>query len=180
MYGLWQLHATINLILTMHAHTEVIRLSQISISATSSTFTAKFTKLDSVTFNQQGSTTTLSNSSSAIVNSEDNILAYRPNFQNPSRSNLATIFVHVEAIYPCATEYHHISCKLFPNEDDGFRRGRTIVEAMDIDWGIFNGTTYAFALEGCSRITTACYASCYTYVFTLMCLVPSSVCSNTQ
>ena len=162
-----------------NAHTKVIRLSRITISATSSTFTAQFTKLDSVTFNLQGSTTTISNSSSAAT-SGGNILAYRPNYLDPSQSNLGTIFVHVEAVYPCATSHSQISCKLLPNEDDGFRRGRAIFEAMDIGFGVFSGTTYAFALEGCSQITTACYASGYSYVFTLMCLVPSSVCSNTQ
>ena len=49
---------------------------------------------------------------------------------------------------------------------------------MDVNFGVFSGTTYAFALQGCSQITTACYLSGYTYVFSLMCLVPSSVCSN--
>ena len=155
-------------------------MSRVTITASNTTFTAKFVELDSVTFNQQGNVTTISTSSSVAVN-VGNILAYRPNYQDPSRSNLATIFIHLEAVYPCVSNYHRISCKLLPNEDDGFRRGRAIFEAMDTtSFGIFSGTTYAFALEGCSQITTTCYTSGYDYEFILMCLVPSSVCSNTQ
>ena len=101
-------------------------------------------------------------------------LAYRPNFRN----GLATILIHVEAVYPCATQYYHISCKLLPSEDDDFRRGKAILEAMDNggNLGVFRGTTYAFALQGCSQINTTCWGTCQ-YHFTLMCLVPSSVCT---
>ena len=105
---------TINFILIKHSCTEVIRLSRVTIRASTTTFTAQFTKLDhSVTFNQQGSTTRISNSSGVAVSSEDNILTYRPNFRN----GLATILIHIEAVYPCATQYYHISCKLLPSED---------------------------------------------------------------
>ena len=161
----------------MHAHTEVIRLSRVTITPSSTTFTATFVKLNSVTFSQQGSTTTIS-TLPGTISSANNILAYRPNFLN----NLAAIFIHLEAVYPCATSSGQISCKLFPNEDDDFRGGQAILEAMDSggDLGVFSGTTYAFALQGCSQINTACYRFGYTYAFTLMCLVPSSVCSNTQ
>ena len=162
----------------MHSRTEVIRLSRVTISASTTTFTAEFTKLDSVTFNQQGSTTRISNSSGVAVSSEDNILAYRPNFRN----GLATILIHVEAVYPCATQYYHISCKLLPSEDDDFRGGKAILEAMDngVNLGVFRGTTYAFALQGCSHINSTCYSSRFAYTFTLMCLVPSNICSNAQ
>ena len=109
-----------------------------------------------------------------------NILAYRPNYRDEFQSNLGTIFIHVEAVYPCATRYQQISCKLFPNEDDGFRGGRAIFEAMDSggNFGVFSGITYAFAIEGCSQINN-CYtvSSGITMTFTLVCLVPSSVCS---
>ena len=80
------------------------------------------------------------------------------------------------AVYPCATE---ITCKLFPNEDDGFRGGRAIFDAMDNggNFGVFSGTTYAFAIEGCSQIDYSCYSSSFLLEFILVCLVPSSVCS---
>ena len=113
--------------------------------------------------------------------SSENILAYRPNYRDEFESNLGTVFVHVEAVYPCATNSRRISCKLFPNEDDGFRGGRAIFEAMDdTNFGVFNETTYAFAIEGCSQINYSCYSSDFTLEYFLVCLVPSSVCSNTQ
>ena len=169
------------IILTLHTLIEVIRLSRVTVRTSTTTLTATFVKLDSVTFNQQGSTTTISTSPSTSATSSGNILAYRPSFQDTFRSNLATIFIHVEAVYPCATQYQQISCKLFPNEDDGFRGGRAIFEAMDggLNFGVFSGTTYAFAIEGCSQINYNCYSSDFTLTFTLVCLVPSSVCSNT-
>ena len=150
-------------------------MSRITISPEASTFTAKFAKLNSVTFRQEGNTTTINSSSGVAVSSGNNILA-------SYRNNLATIFIHVEAVYPCATSSNQISCKLLPNEDDDFRGGQAILEAMDDgrNLGVFSGTTYAFALQECSQISTTCYNSAYNYIFTLTCLVPSSVCSNTQ
>ena len=123
----------------MHAHTEVIRLSRVTIRPSSTTFTATFVKLNSITFNREGSTTMISTSSSVAVSSANNILAYRPNY----RSNLATILIHVEAVYPCATFSYQISCKLLPSEDDDFCGGQAILEAMDDgrNLGVFSGTT---------------------------------------
>ena len=140
---------------SLDAHITVIRLSRVTVQTTTSTFTATFAKRDGVTFDQEGSRTTISTSSNihANITSVNNILAYRPNFQDEFQSNLGTIFIHVEAVYPCATHYQQISCKLFPNEDDGFRGGRAIFEAMEggsTDFGVFGGITYAFAIEGCS------------------------------
>ena len=88
----------------------------------------------------------------------------------------------MEAIYPCATDNSQINCKLFPNEDDGFRGGQAIFEAMDDgqNFGVFNGATYAFAIEGCSQIDYSCYSSSFTLEYILVCLVPNSVCFNTQ
>ena len=156
-------------------------MSRVTIRVTTTnTLTATFAKLNSVTFNQQGSTTRISTSPSRNATS-GNMLAYRPNYQDTFRSNLGTIFVHVEAVYPCATQRHQISCKLFPNEDDGFRGGRAILEAMDdSEFRVFSGTTYAFAIEGCSQISYSCYSSQYILEYTLVCLLSSNVCSNTS
>ncbi len=122
-------------------------------------------------------------STSSNVNAVDdgngNILSYRPNYQDVFRSNLATIFIHMQAVYPCVTNHRQISCTLLPNEEDGFRGGRAIFEAMEYGggFGVFSGITYAFAIEGCSQLNFACYSSTYSLDFTLMCLIPSSVCS---
>ena len=173
----------LNYYYSLKTHITVIRLSQVTVRTTTTTFTATFAKLDSVTFNQEGSRTTISTLSDihGNITSVNNILAYRPNYQDSFQSNLGTIFIHVEAVYPCVTQYQQISCKLFPNEDDGFRGGRAIFEAMDNGrtFGVFNGITYAFAIEGCSQIDYNCYTVSprITLTFTLVCLVPSSVCS---
>ncbi len=161
-----------------NAHIEVIRLSRVIIKTTATTLTITFAKRDGVTFNKEGSTTTIRTSPSSATTTGNNILAYRPNYRDTFRSDLATIFIHVAAVYPCATQYQQISCKLFPNEDDGFRGGRAIFEAMD-DGGNFgfSGATYAFAIEGCSQLNYNCYSSAVSMAFTLVCLVPSSVCS---
>ena len=164
----------------MYAHAKVIRLSRVIVQTTTTTFNVSYVKLDSATFSPQGNTIVISTSSNTHPNiSSGNILAYRPNFRDIFQSNLATIFIHVEAVYPCAPYTHQISCKLFPNEDDGFRGGRAIFEAMDDgrNFQVFNGTTYAFAIEGCSQIDYSCYSSQYFLEFILVCLVPSSVCS---
>ena len=166
--------------LYINAHIKVIRLSQVTVrTATTNTLTATFTKLNSVTFNREGNTTTVSTPSSSSTTSGNYILAYRPNYRDEFQSNLGTIFIHVEAVYPCAIQHHQTSCKLFPNEDDGFCHGRAIFEAMDSggNFGVFSGTTYAFAIEGCSQIRYDCYFSTFTLTFTLVCLIPSSVCS---
>ena len=161
---------------------KVIRLSRVDVTVTKppSTLRVTFAKLDGATFNrEQDSVTTINTSSSSAITSGNYVLAYRPNYRDEFQSNLGTIFIHVEAVYPCATSYHQISCKLFPNEEDGFRGGRAIFEAMDegINFQVFNGTTYAFAIEGCSQINYDCYSSTVVLTFTLVCLVPSSVCS---
>jgi hypothetical protein len=164
----------------MHTLITVIRLSRVTIKTrTNAILTATFVKLDSVTLNWDGNRTVINTSPSRAITSGNYILAYRPNFQDVFRSNLGTIFIHVEAVYPCATQSQQISCKLFPNEDDGFRGGRAIFETMDNGghFLVFNGTTYAFAIEGCPQINYNCYSSSINLAFTLVCLVPSSVCS---
>ena len=154
-------------------------MSEVRVKTRITSLTITFVKLDGVTFNWEGNRTAINTSPSSAITSGNYILAYRPNYQDAFRSNLGTIFINVEAVYPCVSYRHQISCKLFPNEDDGFRGGRAIFEAMDNGghFRIFNGTTYAFAIEGCSQLNYNCYSSTITLTFRLVCLVPSSVCS---
>ena len=80
-----------------------------------SILTISFVKLDGVSFNWEGNRTTINTSPSNAITSGNYILTYRPNYQDVFRSNLGTIFINIEAVYPCV--YHHqITCKLFPNE----------------------------------------------------------------
>lgn len=146
----------------------------------------RFLRLNSTTFAGQGMSTQIDISPSVNTISPDNILAYRPNYNDGHGSNLATIFINLEAVYPCITDYHHISCKLFPSEDDGFRRGRAIFEASDNGGGfrVFGGhsTTYAFALEGCTQLSPYCITNIvsgsarYSMRFALVCFLPSNQC----
>ena len=95
---------------------------------------------------------------------------------------MATILVNLKALYPCIANYNHISCKLFPSEDDGFRGGRAILEASDSGEDfIFGVPTYAFALDGCTHLSSSCFSvpSGYNMDLTLACLLPNSRCSDT-
>lgn len=166
----------------------VIRLSRVAIVVSGGTSVyIRFRRLNSTSFGGQGISTRLDISPSINGLSSDNILAYRPNFYDGHGSNLATIFINLEAVYPCITDYHHISCKLFPSEDDGFRRGRAIFEASDNggNFRIFgaHSTTYAFALEGCTQLSSRCITNIvsarFNMAFTLVCFLPSSQCLST-
>ena len=145
-----------------------------------------FRRLNNVTFAKEGSGTRMNISPSLNNISSDNILAYRPYYNDGHRSNLATLFVNLEAVYPCITHFSHISCKLFPSEDDGFRGGKAILEAGDNggNFRVFGGNsvTYAFALETCTQLTSRCITNRVSprssMAFTLVCLLPSSQCSN--
>ena len=146
----------------------------------------RFRRLNSITFGGQGIATQIDISPSVNTISSDNILAYRPNYYDGHGSNLTTVFINLEAVYPCITHFRHISCKLFPSENDGFRRGRAIFEASDNggNFRVFGGdsTTYAFALEGCTQLSSRCITNTvparFSMEFTLVCLLPSSQCFN--
>ena len=58
------------------------------------------------------------------------------------------LYTHVQLFFS------QISCKLLPSEDDDFRGGQAILEAMDEGSSrvVFSGTIYAFALQGCSQM----------------------------
>lgn len=168
--------------------TSVIRVSHVSVGVgeTITEVYATFQGLDSETFVEQGSATRINISASLSTTSSNNILAYRPNYHDGHGSNLATLFLNLEAIYPCINSYNHVSCKLFPSEDDGFRAGRAIFEASD-NGGDFTNIfgnnyfiTYAIAVEGCRELTSSCTNIPPNYVmgFTLVCLLPSSRCSD--
>ena len=165
----------------------MIRVSRVTIGMdTTVAVYATFQKLNSETFVEQGSKTQINTFPSSNSTSSDNILAYRPSYRDGHGSDLATIFLNLEAIYPCINSSNHVSCKLFSSEDDGFRRGLAIFEAGDSGgtFQIFGGTstvTYAFAVEGCRELTSSCtnIPLGLEMDFTLVCVLPSSQCSGT-
>ena len=150
-----------------------------------STLTVSLQKIHPGTFVRQPVISSMTTSPSTNYTSTDNILAYRHSYQDVHGSGLATIFINLGALYPCVTHSDHISCKLFPSEDDGFRSGRAIFEAGDGDgdFNVFsagNSPVFAFAVEGCSVLTSTCTSIPSTYAtdLVLVCLLPRSRCSN--
>lgn len=107
--------------------------------------------------------------------SSNNLLAYRPNFNDHHGSNLAAFFVNIEEIFPCNPG---VSCSLFTHEEDGFRGGRAVINAGDggNNFPVFSTTTttYGFAFSGCSQMTTSCFPVSTEY--TIVCLLPRSRC----
>ena len=158
----------------------VIRINSIIVTV-SSTLRITFQTLNGESFREEGNISTLNTYTSSNSISNDNIIAYRPAYSDVHRSNLGTVFVNLGRIYPCIGNYRHISCKLFPNEDDGFRGGRAILEAIDYNSGIFSGPgteSYGFAFAGCNQITSNCIRSTHPMNFFLVCILPSSRCSE--
>ena len=140
-------------------------------------------KVNSTTFVRQGDITELTISPGSSSTSSNNMIAYYPNYTDAHRSSLATLFVNLEALYPCVDSHNDISCKLFPYEDDGFRGGRAILESSD-DGGNFEIfgqriATYAFALDGCAQLDSNCYStpSQFSMDLLLVCLLPRSQCT---
>lgn len=104
------------------------------------------------------------------VTSSNNLLAYRPDFQDRHDSGglqLGVIFLNLNGIFPCVPSGVHIPCGLVTMEEDGFFGGRYFVQAADSGnhIQIFGFTepdfvfTYGLAVQGCSQLTADCWPS---------------------
>ena len=65
----------------------------------------------------------ISNPSQAAISS-NNLLAYRPRFNDVHNSNLAGAFINIEGVFPCIQSlpsYYPI-CQAFSEEEDGFQK----------------------------------------------------------
>ena len=122
-------------------------------------------------------------SSSLSVTSPNNLLAYRPRFDDHHDSNLAGIFINLEGVFPCLeslSNYYPICC-VFSEEEDGFRNGRALIDAGDIgnDFRVFNPNsnilTYGIAIQECPELTTSCFPTYHSLSVT--CYLPRGVCS---
>jgi hypothetical protein len=110
--------------------------------------------------------------------SDDNILAYRPNYIRNSGGNTAIAFVNMEAVFPCyqANKIGPV-CQLFTFENDRFQFGKTFIQASDIGnhLHIFSSSkdihvaTYGFGVSGCSTFDQACVPG---FEVSLVCLLP--------
>ena len=107
-------------------------------------------------------------------------LAYRPNYNDIHGSNLAGMFINMEAIFPCIAEISPV-CRIFAFEEDGFNGGHAIIESGDIGNNIqifstsTNIATYGFAIQGCTQMDPTCLRSITQLVIT--CLLPRAQCS---
>ena len=120
------------------------------------------------------------------VISDDNLLAYYPNFRDRHGSGLAGIFINIEGIFPCIADLRKEkilkgpSCKLFTNEEDGFNGGRAIIELGDAGnlelENVFGSRVglYALAISGCPTLTPKCLPLWYQNE--IVCLLPRSIC----
>ena len=69
----------------------------------------------------------------------------------------------------------HITCGRFTNEEDGFNKGRAIVEVGDNgnDLGSIFGSddiaVYGFAIQGCAEFDTDCFPKWY--AINIVCLL---------
>ena len=67
----------------------------------------------------------------------NNFMFYRPWFNDGMGSNLAALFLNLEAIFPCIVSVSRVGayypiCHAFTDEEDGFRGGRSILDTGDI------------------------------------------------
>ena len=117
--------------------------------------------------------------------SANNIIAYRPYFNDSHNSNMAILFFNLEAAFPClrnTIDPPAAACTLFSLEEDGFLGGRSLIQAADVGnhFRVFSQNqhinTFGFGFSGCSTFDTSCVPN-YSFERSLVCLLPSSVCS---
>ena len=123
----------------------------------------------------------LSNPDQAATSS-NNLFAYRPRFSDDHGSNLAAIFINLEGVFPCIQSlsgYVPI-CSTYTEEDDGFRRGKALIDSADAgnQWRVFSSTsntlTYGIAIQDCPEFTPQCFPSHNS--FSYYCLLSTERC----
>ena len=123
---------------------------------------------------------TIANTDNAATSS-DNVVAYRPNYNDAHRSNLGILFINLQALYPCLNGGNiHPACGILTSEEDGFLRGRSIIQAADIgnNFRIFSSTanfeTFGFGFSGCTTFVGTCVSG---FELNLVCLLPRNRCA---
>ena len=108
---------------------------------------------------------------SLSITSSNKLLAYRPRYIDSHGSNLAAIFLNAKKL-TCGSKM----CKILPDEEDGFNKGKAIIEAGDNgnNFRVFNSTTniptYGFAIQDCPEMNLNCLPTWYS--FNIVCYVP--------
>ena len=114
--------------------------------------------------------------------SSNKILAYRPKYKDYHNSRLAGIFVNIKKVFPCLNKIkgsYPPSCTTVTDEEDGFNKGKAIIELGDIgnNVKVFSTKsipTYALAVQGCPKLTTRCLP--LYFEIKVMCFLPRTVC----
>ena len=126
-------------------------------------------------------TLTISDPSQPYTN---NLLAYRPRYNDVHRSGLGAIFINIEGVFPCVAPLSYVPiCSTFTTEEDGFRSGKAIIDAADSgnNFQIFNTTTniatYGIAFQQCPEFNDSCFPSFLS--LTIACYLPRAACSET-
>ena len=161
----------------MHIHTcIVVEILYIASSGTPRKVSLRSVDTSTLAIGRTFSTLTIPNTSNSYT-SDDNILAYRPNYSSNSGGNTAIVFINLEAAIPCyqANQFTGHVCHLYTFEEESFQFGKAFVQAGDIGnhFRIFSNTqdiaTYGFGVSGCSTFDQACVSG---FEVTLVCLLP--------
>ena len=120
--------------------------------------------------------------SSQSTTSLNNLLAYRPRFNDKHNSDLAAIFVNLEGVFPCLESLndYHLICRVFTEEEDGFRNGRAFIDSGDTGnhFRIFSSSanvkTYGIAIQGCPVFNETCFPQHHS--ISVACYLPRAAC----
>ena len=102
------------------------------------------------------------------------LLAYRKQFNDQHGSGLGAVFINLQKLFPCVPNNIPM-CHLYPNDDEGFRKGKALIEVSD--WSnirVFgsNVKTYGFTITDCPVLDGAdgCLSTYFDRV--LVCYLP--------
>ena len=161
--------------------TTVVKIMYIGVGGSGTSRTVRMQPRDPSTWVLGNPRTDLSilNTNNAYTSS-NNLVAYRPNYRDTHSSNLAVLFVNLQALFPCLSGANfHPACSIFTSEEDGFRGGKPIIQAADIGnhFRIFSSSTnfetFGFGVAGCSTFVSSCVS---TMEVELVCLLPRNRC----
>ena len=113
---------------------------------------------------QRIASVSISNSALASTSS-NNLLAYRPNYDDfrDGNSNLGVVFLNLNGIFPCVPPATNIPCGVVSMEEDAFNSGQVFLQAIDRgnQFLIFSSEVFTFgiAVQGCSQLNTSCWPS---------------------
>ena len=126
-------------------------------------------------------TLTIANPGTSNI-SLNGMMYYSPRYPDYHRSNLGIFAFNLEKIFPCIAGKNidfNLRCRRFTLEEDGFNKGRAILEIGDggNHLGMFGRKpVYAFAVQDCSQLTRACLP--YWWQTSITCLLPRKFCAS--